>query len=701
MSTTYAAEKRTQAKLIFQQIATILDEVRDEIELPVQLQKPYRDFIADFNIVARRHFERHVKDTPRPPPPYATSSTTKTSPKTHPPMAMPLNKTILAAPQRKSTYAAVIKAPAPRLQQGERKQKNLKAMDIPPIKNTKNNEDNRLFVRVLPGHAALKMSPYAAYLLLGIPPFYTGFNGSTMEQIEITASTIAEALTNLTNIAPVSVLEPRKNDSSQYMGERNWVVLFPEEISKLSRVLPLFGTHVFTKFLPKLTKTPQCGKCFGWHNERSCTKNPRYRICGSTQHNEKGHSTCDPSRPHRCPPKCVNCHGPHTADSLEYLVRPRKDQKLPSKSEIAQIRDVASAARMRLKKIHCNIISSQNTNTEEVAAIPSTPPNVRKLFTDSPTPARGRYPILSTPNYGRSRENSPNHMNEYPQISVLNLYNAPPGSNNPGAGVNLLLSLTNSFSRPNIILAGDFNLHHKDWHPSYPGPSSTQTESLNDWLEAIGLVLISEVDNPTHNRGNVLDLCFATQKLVAKGIISTVQKELDVTSDHLPILISLPGFKKHLPAPPKPRFGTINANTFSHLLHMQLPKLNTPLQKSAAQIEDRTQKLILALQQEFSGSATHSLPHNKGQLWWDQTCKEAKRQFRQISLIRTPTYADKKAYRKVIKNAKSNFFRKKLNEVSNAKETFEISRWHKSKGHFRSPTMIDPLPPELSTGTYP
>lgn len=107
---------------------------------------------------------------------------------------------------------------------------------------------------------------------------------------------------------------------------------------------------------------------------------------------------------------------------------------------------------------------------------------------------------------------------------------------------------------------------------------------------------------------------------------------------------------------------------------MQLPELNTPLQKSAAYIEDRTEKLILALQQAFSGSATHSLPHNKGQTLWHQTCREAKGQFRQISQIRTSTYAGNKAYRRAFKSAKTHFFRKKINEVSNAKEAFEIPR---------------------------
>lgn len=138
------------------------------------------------------------------------------------------------------------------------------------------------------------------------------------------------------------------------------------------------------------------------------------------------------------------------------------------------------------------------------------------------------------------------------RLLVVNVYNAPPGSTNPGAGVDHLLSLTRKFTNINVLIAGDFNLHHKDWHPSHTGSPSPQAEDLNEWLEAKQLSLISEVNVPTHNRGNVLDLCFASQQLVSTGIIASVQTEFGVTSDHFPILITIPSFSKCLPPASKP-----------------------------------------------------------------------------------------------------------------------------------------------------
>lgn len=44
---------------------------------------------------------------------------------------------------------------------------------------------------------------------------------------------------------------------------------------------------------------------------------------------------------------------PHTADSLEYLIRPNKDNKLPSKTQISEIKKAIVSARLRFKVAHC------------------------------------------------------------------------------------------------------------------------------------------------------------------------------------------------------------------------------------------------------------------------------------------------------------------------------------------------------------
>lgn len=285
-------------------------------------------------------------------------------------------------------------------------------------------------------------------------------------------------------------------------------------------------------------------------------------------------------------------------------------------------------------------------------------------------------------------------------VTIVNVYNAPPGAIEPGSAVDYLVSQT-QFPNKNTILAGDFNLHYSDWQPSYHGTPSPQAQALTNWLSAKQLTLISEIDVPTHNRGNVLDLCFASYQLVADGITSSVQMQLGVTSDHLPILISVPGSPKRLPPARKPRVGTLDEKTFLELLKSQIQDIDTPVQRETAQIEHRARTLVKNLQMSLAGSARHSLPHNKGQPWWDFACKEAKRNFREASRHGTPSLADKKAFRKVVKKAKSNFYRKKLEEISSAKDAFEVSKWHKSKGQFRTPPLVDPLRSENEPAQTP
>lgn len=165
---------------------------------------------------------------------------------------------------------------------------------------------------------------YSVYLISGIPNSFVGLNGTAIEMVDITVQAVSEALKDLTKVSPINVLEPRSSIKSQYSKTKDWIVLYPEG-APLSRNLPLFGVRVHAKLLPKRIKSPQCGKCFGWHNKRACARKCICTICGSCRHAESGHESYDPKREHPFPPKCANCHGPHPANSLECLIRPRKD----------------------------------------------------------------------------------------------------------------------------------------------------------------------------------------------------------------------------------------------------------------------------------------------------------------------------------------------------------------------------------------
>ncbi|KAI0994800.1 hypothetical protein K3495_g13381, partial [Podosphaera aphanis] len=114
----------------------------------------------------------------------------------------------------------------------------------------------------------------------------------------------------------------------------------------------------------------------------------------------------DPSRNHLCPPKCVNCHGPHPADFLECLVRPRKDNTLPTRSQLSEIRKAAAAARLRLKAAHCGIMNVQAetaapANNEAIQSRPQTPPTIRGLFAEKSSTTGGKYAVLAQESYDR------------------------------------------------------------------------------------------------------------------------------------------------------------------------------------------------------------------------------------------------------------------------------------------------------------
>lgn len=82
--------------------------------------------------------------------------------------------------------------------------------------------------------------------------------------------------------------------------------------------------------------------------------------------------------------------------------------------------------------------------------------------------------------------------------------------------------------------------------------------------------MISELEIPTHNQGNMLDLSFATNSLVAAGVKFSIPREFDVTSDYKPLLISFPVERQNAYPVPKPRLATIDEKISETLLGTQL-----------------------------------------------------------------------------------------------------------------------------------
>lgn len=71
-----------------------------------------------------------------------------------------------------------------------------------------------------------------------------------------------------------------------------------------------------------------------------------------------------------------------------------------------------------------------------------------------------------------------------------------------------LIYLPNSYFSLPTLLVGDFKLLYSRRQPLLIYSYTTFAEIFLEWLDRLGLQLISKIDTPIYNRGNVLDLAF-------------------------------------------------------------------------------------------------------------------------------------------------------------------------------------------------
>jgi hypothetical protein len=101
--------------------------------------------------------------------------------------------------------------------------------------------------------------------------------------------------------------------------------------------LRIFSRPVRVQRVRDHNPTSQCGRCFGFHPDRLCARDPRCAHCGK----QDRHIDC-PSLA-----KCINCCGPHDATDTACPARPqhRNGQLIrPTKNELRAIRNAGGQA---------------------------------------------------------------------------------------------------------------------------------------------------------------------------------------------------------------------------------------------------------------------------------------------------------------------------------------------------------------------
>ncbi|KAI0991720.1 hypothetical protein K3495_g16467, partial [Podosphaera aphanis] len=132
------------------------------------------------------------------------------------------------------------------------------------------------------------------------------------------------------------------------------------------------------------------------------------------------------------------------------------------------------------------------------------------------------------------------------------------------------------------------------------------------------------------------------------------------------------------------RLDTLDETLFTRLLTVAISRISALSPSPPPQaLDSYAEQIIEAVRDAYAASAQRSLGHGKGNPWWDKTCKDARRQFKQslrANLSDDSVKEVRKAYQKTIKRAKESFFRSKIEKANSPKEIFSATKWHKSTG---------------------
>ncbi|EED15786.1 hypothetical protein TSTA_009110, partial [Talaromyces stipitatus ATCC 10500] len=192
-------------------------------------------------------------------------------------------------------------------------------------------------------------------------------------------------------------------------------------------------------------------------------------------------------------------------------------------------------------------------------------------------------------------------------------------------------------------------------------------EPFINWLDLQGLVLISDIDCPTHERGNVLDLSFASSPLALAGAKSSIASHLDATSDHQPLITTVPWDQRYKETAQKLRFNILDHTCFLSLLASNLASIECSTM-TEEDLDALAEKLTSAIQGAYRGSAKRTLT---------QDCKKALHNYR-LGLY------SKTDFRRITRWSQRQFWRDKLSTVIQMKDVFDMST-------FQSPPLKDPL----------
>ncbi|CAD6917582.1 unnamed protein product [Tilletia laevis] len=276
------------------------------------------------------------------------------------------------------------------------------------------------------------------------------------------------------------------------------------------------------------------------------------------------------------------------------------------------------------------------------------------------------------------------------KLRIVNVYNAPHGSEGCGDGAAAFMSLPEVDSP--CLVGGDFNLHHEDWSvESWAGSVTAQASDFaafisdHDW--ALGLEPGS-VTRPSTSGGSAIDLVLGNLALDSRGWLRSceVQTDLAAGSDHLPILTVLAcGTSTPLERVLRFRFDRADWDAFPR---------------------STIDRLAEALRSCIYSAMLHSIPRTpttgQGHPWWTPECSAATRTTADLErecvtsavagLLNLPLFEAVEQARatakRTLRRARETFYRTQADQIE-GNQIFTARKWALGVRQYASPALQD------------
>ena len=179
----------------------------------------------------------------------------------------------------------------------------------------------------------------------------------------------------------------------------------------------------------------------------------------------------------------------------------------------------------------------------------------------------------------------------------------------------------------NIIIAGDFNLHHPLWNPQGYTTHDRRAEALLDMMADYGLRLLIPPGTITFPRtGTAIDLVWgneATQDVLLK---CQVAEDNDHGSDHYPIETVLDLTPRpHTPSQMPYNYAKTNWDAFEYKLKEYLPQPLNNEHPTPTMLDEYAKNLVNAM----TAAITQTTPRKKlcpfSKRWWNDTLTQLRK----------------------------------------------------------------------------